>query len=482
MFRKKLWMLTALVTASLLASCSGNGENSATTEHTISIRLSGENVIMLTKSVQVRVRVLKDKEDKGFTFTSDNDNIEVKKDEENEGYLTVTAKKTGTSVLTVTSVADPGVSQTMEFTLVPLTDPKLTITAKDNVTSTKDNDTTGVSLTAKLEDFPYEVEYNWKSLYGKGSFTDLKDHKSTNTYLGNTFGEDEIQVSVEINGITYAATYSIYVYADHSDWTAISTAGDVKEKLLKDENVDGEFYLTNDIDLGGYEIPGRASSVFQGKLDGNGYTISNFSLKGQVATDADGNVDTAAGSKLCGFFTAVAGGALIGNIGFDNAKINQAGSGWGGAVLTSECAGTLENVFIGACHTYNNYFITNQDWFPFNAALVGVMKEGSVYRNIVVNDTSTERGTMFADVAYPAGGLNDSGTENEQTFTITNFYTNSETVGGSCWEWGGPVKDQSTYHSRLNWTSTKASTYSDLSGVVWNIADNTMPSLKKVSE
>ena len=49
----------------------------------------------------------------------------------------------------------------------------------------------------------------------------------------------------------------------------------------------GSYYLTNDIDLGGQTFTNYIFSEFSGKLDGNGYTVYNFTITGDAAQPSD---------------------------------------------------------------------------------------------------------------------------------------------------------------------------------------------------
>ena len=71
-------------------------------------------------------------------------------------------------------------------------------------------------------------------------------------------------------------TLVIFSASAANEGTPISNAGDF-EKLIN-ENPQGTYYLTGDIDFGGKVIENYLVSDFSGTLDGNGYSIYNFSL------------------------------------------------------------------------------------------------------------------------------------------------------------------------------------------------------------
>ena len=74
------------------------------------------------------------------------------------------------------------------------------------------------------------------------------------------------------------SSYTLYaVWEDWTGWNAISTAEEFNNIR---NNLSGNYYLTNDINLGGIDWTpiGSRNGVFSGTLDGNGKTISNFVL------------------------------------------------------------------------------------------------------------------------------------------------------------------------------------------------------------
>ena len=110
-----------------------------------------------------------------------------------------------------------------------------------------------LTFNAVVTDYAGDITYSWKSLYQKGNFSGNKT-SDTVTYNANSFGSDTIQVSFVLGEETYTDTIDVFVKADHTNWTAISTAADFKTNLLAETTVSGNFYLTADIDLGGEVI------------------------------------------------------------------------------------------------------------------------------------------------------------------------------------------------------------------------------------
>ncbi len=460
-------LFLALACLTLLSSCGETSSveessqtSSTSTSTNIKVTVSGESTIMVGKTTQLTVRVSRDSEDGGFTASvSDSSVLSYEVDGD---YINVTGLKIGTATVTATSVTDPTVSGSLEISVVAVTNPVLTITA-DN-TLIDQNGTINLSVT--VEDYDGDVSYTWKSLYNKGT---ISSSDSTAVYTGTKYGSDTIQVSFAVGSETYSDTVDVYIEADHTGWTALSTADEVIAAFFVSGTISGNYYLTNDIDLNGYQIPYLASS-FAGVLDGQGYAISNFEVLG--------NAENSYASG--GFFDSIASGGFIFSTGFENAVIGQEGSGWGTSVVCCECLGDLENISVSVNHTYNNAeLVDSNNWFPFNSALVGVFKEGTSYRNIVIDidETTDGYGTIFADTAYPAGGSAGTTAQSEQTFSVVNFYTNSDVIGGSVWEWGSPVEDLSSYHTDLTWTSSSADEYEDLDSNIWSISAGAKPTL-----
>ena len=77
-----------------------------------------------------------------------------------------------------------------------------------------------------------------------------------------------------------AEEQDVYIYAQYieGDWTVIRNVDDVKKFFKNTDKAENRFYLLNDIDCAGATITGM-DSAFNGELQGNGYTVSNFVLE-----------------------------------------------------------------------------------------------------------------------------------------------------------------------------------------------------------
>jgi len=476
---KKSGLFLAIASLVLVTGCGGTGtsntsgdvsaSSTSATAQTIKIKLTGEGTVMVGKTTNLTVTLTHDTTKAGFDIAMADDSIATCSIN-SDGTVLITGKKVGTTKFTATAKADTTISASLDISVISVVNPVITIAADKTLATQKDT----ISLTATVTDYDGAITYNWKSLYSKGTFTGSTTSNAV-TYTCNNFGSDTIQVSFQVGSDTFKKTIGVFIKADHTTgWTALSTADDVKTKLLTAATISGNYYLTADIDLANYTIPYTGSS-FAGVLDGQGYSIKNYTVNGNTADKYSNG----------GFFSATEAGSIIANIGFDGVTIGEQGSGWGTAPICAACSGSLENIFVSVTHTFDNSsLIDSKQWYPFNSALVGVFKEGSTYRNIVVNVNKTpEAGykTIFADVAYPAGGSQGTSAQNAQTFSVVNFYTDSTVIGGSVWEWGSPVEDQTTYHTGINWTNATVDSYADLDSHIFDIKENQMPTIKALA-
>lgn len=108
---------------------------------------------------------------------------------------------------------------------------------------------------------------------------------------------------------------NVTIYAKYiaGVWTLLRTADDVKDLFSSDSAMKNAYYLMNDIDCAG--LTRAPISVFNSKLQGNGYTISNLTFE-KVGTSALG-----AGAKASMFGT-LKKDAVIENVVFDNITMN----------------------------------------------------------------------------------------------------------------------------------------------------------------
>ena len=121
--------------------------------------------------------------------------------------------------------------------------------------------------------------------------------------------------------------------------TEISTADQLKAVA---NNLSGSYKLTADIDLGGeaWTPIGNSDTPFTGTFDGNGHTVSNFTI----------TADETYGKNSAGFF-GYSNGGTIKNLRIANATITTSYSAYVGAVLgyqLSEVAGRISSCVVAS--------------------------------------------------------------------------------------------------------------------------------------
>lgn len=134
-------------------------------------------------------------------------------------------------------------------------------------------------------------------------------------------------IGATVNGAYGVDKMSQTDYAPEG-YTAISSAAEFYSKI--NANKSGKFILTKDIDFSGYSYAGITN--FAGVLEGNGYTLKNFS-------------GTSSSSKA--LFSSTSDGAVIRNLHISNFKLNYS-SGYQQGLLVNSASGsfTFENIDI----------------------------------------------------------------------------------------------------------------------------------------
>ncbi|MBR3988416.1 MAG: hypothetical protein IKK10_03835 [Clostridia bacterium] len=112
----------------------------------------------------------------------------------------------------------------------------------------------------------------------------------------------------------------------------------------KDEYVNGNYILTNDIDCKGEnfkhrEMIGTKNVQFNGTFDGQGYTISNLNFDADIEGNDSG--------KVQGLFGSIGNNGTVKNLTVDNATVWSDNSELSGsAVISKHNNGTIENVTV----------------------------------------------------------------------------------------------------------------------------------------
>lgn len=465
---KKIKLAVSLLSLALLAGCGGGSNIISTTGDTtdketqnvsgLAISITGPNTIEVGKSAKITITIENDTTREGFEATvSDQTVLSIA--QEGDG-ITFTGLKEGTATLNITASADKSVTKAYEITVTKNTDPSISIKADSNQVTVGSN----LTFSAETENVSGTISYSWTN-DDKTVGTFMGNGKQSITYKANGAGTDVITLEVMVGSAVYRAKYNLLVLDDYTKYTAISTADEFKSKILSSDatNLSGKYYLTADIDLGDYSVSAVNSNDFKGILDGRGYSLSGFSI------------DAAPAAALFGTVSGTVRNLSI------SGEISKAGSGWGSALLGANVSGKVDNCYFYVDHTFDNGELADENgWLPFVAAIAGVIKESGIIHNVVVNVANTVgKSTVYADTAYPAGGAGTSA-QSAQTFSISGLYTNTTVVGGQTWEWGGPVQDMSGYTVDIDFGSATADTYSTLNPALWNLADSTLPSLKKI--
>lgn len=121
--------------------------------------------------------------------------------------------------------------------------------------------------------------------------------------------QDAQEVAWPIQRPDDGSNVTIYAKYISGVWTLLRTVDDVKTLFSSDSAMNRSYYLMNDIDCGG--LTRTPISVFNSYLQGNGYTISNFTIK------KGGTSSLTAGAKASMFGT-IKENAKIENVVFDN--------------------------------------------------------------------------------------------------------------------------------------------------------------------
>ena len=122
--------------------------------------------------------------------------------------------------------------------------------------------------------------------------------------------------------------------------------------------LDGYYRLDADLDLSGLGFTpiGSSGTPFTGYFDGNGHSITGFSLSGW--TDSDN-----------GLFRVIGGGGMVLNLSLIDANVPA--SGYNTGALCGQNYGTIRN-----CHSTGSVYYN--DYAPFRGGLVGINNDTGV--------------------------------------------------------------------------------------------------------
>jgi hypothetical protein len=177
----------------------------------------------------------------------------------------------------------------------------------------------------------------------------------------------------------------IEIIADKSDRIAISDRAGLEAIA---DNLSGNFYLTNDIDLGGKEWTpiGNMKNPFTGAFDGQGHTIRNMTI-------------TAFNNKI-GLF-GVAENATIRNVGLEDTNIDNNGENiW--IYNVGSIVGGMDKCLISNVYNTGNINIKSNKISP---AYVGGIVGSIIVSSTIINSYNTADITVDGCGEMVAGGI-----------------------------------------------------------------------------
>ncbi len=289
-------------------------------------------------------------------------------------------------------------------------------------------------------------------------------------FIVNFSGVEKIAVEVTCGEEKTLATLDFKIEKDETKYTTISTAEEFKN-MIKAPAAGTLYQLGANIDLGGYSHDAYTiNTVFNSVLDGNGYTVKNFTVTGCVS----GN-DTGIGS---GLFREL-GRSVIRNLHVQG-NVN-APRGFGGLLAhTVQNQAVVEDCLFEATNTST----IAGDWAWQRNGVIAACNKG-VIRNVVSINASdpaadaTIKDQMISTVPY--GYRNDN-----DVFELTNVYTNISNRdlavpfdASGKQEWGMVTNTNEYIDVKLgfgDFTASKASDFT-LDPTIWTLADGKMPTL-----
>ena len=187
-----------------------------------------------------------------------------------------------------------------------------------------------------------------------------------------------------------------------------------QEQLEKiNDDITKHYKLGSSIDLSGGSWSPIASG-FSGSLDGDGYSISNFSISGSAASRA--------------FFKGTASGSMIRNLGLWNAELTFSSSGTSniyGAILVGRHSGLISN-----CYSTGSVSVTtsNAASTPYGGGLVGDNDNGTI--NSSYSTASVSSTGVSLSIAGGLVGNNGDGTISN-SYAVGSVMTSCTRMTGS---------------------------------------------------
>ena len=264
---------------------------------------------------------------------------------------------------------------------------------------------------------------------------------------------ETIKVDFNLGGdhLVFNTPLKLDIAKNDALYTKIGTPEDFVSKVLTATT--GRFELTANLDLGGMDAPGAKSNVtFNGLLDGNGHTVSNF-----VAAPKDNGTE--------GGLWAHIGSGLIRNTHFVG-TINQT-AGWG-SLLGKEVQelAIIENCLFEATSTVDTSAL---DWTWQRSGIVAGFLKGTVRDCVTFNVTGNAQ--MF-DIAPYSGPT--SHIQNVYTSSAENLSVPFDPNGGTQ-DWSVPGDVVGCTYS-VDWATIDVDDVK-LDSSIWTLAAGVAPKL-----
>ena len=214
------------------------------------------------------------------------------------------------------------------------------------------------------------------------------------------------------NGVTYNTGSTGTQVLTNSSWSAPADASvssqataymlvnNITDLQNMSTNVGGTYGVGTDFDAGGVNFtPIATSQLFNGIVDGQGHTISNFRINGSWTS-------TGLISQLSG---------IVRNVNLVGESITASGSYVGGLVANALSGGTIANSTSAGTVTENT-----SGPGPAAGGLVGLLQSSGLVKNSSSSVTVSLRSSAGASAAAYAGGL--IGSASNSTAVISQSY------------------------------------------------------------
>ena len=195
---------------------------------------------------------------------------------------------------------------------------------------------------------------------------------------------------------------AVKVFVDYlkGDFKYVSTASELISASKNYANTDNGVYLTQDIDLGGEELPifRKGNGDFKGVFYGNGYTVKNFILKYDVNNVISNRHALLEDKALCISLFGNLEGATVRDVTFEGVEINidinydQINGVYVAPLAVLANSSSVEGVNISGSITVNRVNISNVNVFEYEIERL-FWQTGVYGNNCTVNMTFIDNRT-----------------------------------------------------------------------------------------